>query len=315
MLIKQKALFLSVFIIVLMTVINASGSTWRLGEQQDWQQVGDDQQGQYLLAVSEIKRSISDGDVKKLGVQLDSFRKDFPGIAGADFDDFVKAEEFFAEAKFNKAVRAYEKFLQDHPSSVFYESSLERLYQISTAFLNGQKIRFLKIFKIRGYEEGARLIDKIADVSGDRPIAKRALVFLAENYEKRGKFFDAYQTWSDISYRWPTGDLQKQALMGMARSLYLEYKGPRYDVSGLISSKGFYQNYKLRYPEDAAKQDIDKIIEQIDEQIAYKQYTIAQYYEKTSSSQAANLYYQQVVDDWGNTRTSVLAEEKVRSGN
>jgi len=140
---------------------------------------------------------------------------------------------------------------------------------------------------------------------------------VVQSYERREKFTGAYHKWSEISSRWPTGQSGKNALLGMARCRHAAYKGPKYDASDLISAKSYYENFKLRYPEDAEEIDVDKILKQIDGQLAYKEFNAGQYYQGTGSKQSANLYYQMVVDNWpGSTAAEMakLAMDEEKSG-
>jgi outer membrane protein assembly factor BamD (BamD/ComL family) len=284
-----------------------SAETWRLDEGGQWKAVS--VEDKYLLAVAEIKKLVSMGETLAVRQAVDKLKKDFPEIAGPDLDAFIGAEMLYSKGKFTKAVRAYDKFLEEFPQSELYEAALDRQFAIATAFLTGQKKRVLGVFKISGYAEGAKIMERVSDRAGDAPIAKRAAVAVVQSYERREKFTEAYHKWSEISSRWPTGQSGKNALLGMARCRHAAYKGPKYDASGLISAKSYYENFKLRYPEDAEEIDVDKILKQIDGQLAYKKFNTGQYYQETGSKQSANLYYQMVVDDWPGSTAAEMAKQ------
>lgn len=291
----------------------AGGTTWRLEKGGEWQAVSESESGRYLLAVAEFKKLVGAGESEAAAEVLVKLKADFADVIGPGFDAFVEAEMLFAGGKFDKAVRSYDRFLDAYPESEFYESVLERQFQIGTAYLGGQKRKILKLFKVRAYGEGVKIMERIADRAGDRPIAKRALVAAARSYEKRGKFIAGYEKWSEISSLWSTGDVAREALLGMARCMHASYRGPRYDAAGLVSARDYYQRFKLEYSTLAEEIGVDEILAQIDEQIAYKQYEIGRYYDKTGSRLAANLYYQHVREDWpGSTaaRFVLQAEER-----
>jgi outer membrane protein assembly factor BamD (BamD/ComL family) len=287
-----------------------SAETWRLGEEGQWKSVsaGD----KYPLAVAEIKKMVDMGETKAVGQAIDKLKKDFPEVAGPDLDAFMKAEMLFCEGKFTKAVRSYDKFLAEFPTSKLYEAAIEREFAIATAFLGGQKKRVLGVFMMSRYAEGVKVMEKISDRAGDAPIGVKAAVAVAEHYEKRGKFAEAYQKWSEVSSRWPTGQTGKDALLSMARCKHAGYKGPRFNGSDLVSAKSYYENFKLRYPEDAKKIDADKILKQIDEQLAYKEFNAGKYYQETGNKQSANLYYQMVVNNWPDSTAANMAKEAMK---
>jgi outer membrane protein assembly factor BamD (BamD/ComL family) len=283
-----------------------NSETWRLGEEGQWKTVT--AEDKYLLAVAEIKNLINMGQTEAVGQAIDKLKKDFPEIAGPDLDAFIKAEMLYASGKFTKAARSYDKFLDEFPTSELYEAAMDRQFAIATAFLGGQKKRVLGVFKMSRYAEGIKIMEKISDRAGDAPIGIKAAVAVAQYYERRGKFAEAYHKWSEISSRWPTGQIGKDALLSMARCKHAAYKGPKYDASDLISTKSYYENFKLRYPEDAKAIDIDKILKQIDGQLAYKEFNTGEYYQKTGNAPSANLYYQMVVNNWPGSTAAEMAK-------
>jgi outer membrane protein assembly factor BamD len=292
-----------------------SAETLHLEKGGDWKTLGSTEQDRFLLAVAEIKQLVETGKTEAVVQALDKLKKDFPEKATPDFDAFMKAELLFSKGKFVSASHAYEKFLMDFPRSSLYEAALERQFAIATAFLAGQKIPVLKIFKMKGYAEGEKIMEQIGDRAGNAPIALRAALSVVKSYEDRGKFNEAYLKWSQIQTQWPTGQTGEDALLGMGRCKHAAYKGPNYDASGLISAKSYYENFRLRYPQDAERLDMEKRIGQINEQLAYKQFSIGQYYQRTGSKQAALFYYQMVIDNWPKSTAAEMAKRSMNKEN
>ncbi len=284
---------------------------WQVGQEGLKVLSSQNRDDNYLLEVARIKQLFNAGQAEAAIEGLNKLKKDFPEIVGPDLDVFIRAEVFFSNGKFVKAVRGYDTLLARYPESELYEAAMERQFAIATAFLAGRKKPVLKLFKIRGYAEGIKVMENIADKAGQSPIAIKASASVAESYEKRRKFNEGYEKWSQIHSRWSTGQIGKDSLLGMARCKYAAYRGPDYDISNLISAKTYYQNFKLQYPADADKIDIDKIITQIDQQLAYKHYYIGKYYHQLGDVQSANLYYQMVLDKWpGSTAAKMVKAAK-----
>ena len=299
------------FAIVLMAVSSLWAESWHLEQGRNWKVLSAEVEDKYLLAVAEIKQLVNTGQSEAVRKALVKLKEDFPEIARPDFDAFIKAELLFCEGQFVRAVRGYDKFLSEYPESELYEAVLDRQFAIATAFLGGQKKPVLGVFKIKGYAEGARIMERISDRAGDAPIGVKSAVAVAKSFERRGKFTDGYHKWSQILSRWPTGEIGRDALLGMARCKHAAYKGPRYDASNLVSAKRFYENFKLRYPARAGEIDVDKRLKQIEEQLAHKQFSIGRYYEKTGNRQSANFYYQMVIDNWPDSTVAKMAKEKI----
>jgi len=292
-----------------------SADTWQLEQGKDWKSVPGDARDRYLMVVARTEKLVNTGQTEALAEEWSQLKKLFPEIVQADLDAFVEAELFFCAAKFSQASRSYDKFLaKDYYDSPLYQAALERQFHIASSFLSGREIMVLRLFKIKGYATGIRIMEKISDRAGDRPIGIQAARVLAEYYENRGMFNEAYLKWSEISWQEQSGAIAKDALLAMARCKHAAYKGPKYDASHLKSARSYYQDFKVRYPKDAAELNVDQILKQIDEQIAYKQFYIGQYYESTGRRQAANLYYDMVIRNWSETKAAQMAKEVLAGG-
>jgi outer membrane protein assembly factor BamD (BamD/ComL family) len=97
----------------------------------------------------------------------------------------------------------------------------------------------------------------------------------------------------------------------MARSLEKDYRGPKFDSKMLESSKSYYAEYQKRYPDAAAEIEVPQTLNRIDEKLAQKELAVGDYYARTSSIVAANLYYQRIVNDWPNSSAGKTAGQKL----
>ncbi|MBE0537593.1 MAG: outer membrane protein assembly factor BamD [Phycisphaerae bacterium] len=277
----------------------------------DWQNVSASPEGQYVMAVARFKQLVGMGDSAGAMAELGRLKAERPELAGGDFDLFVAAELLYAEGKWVEAVRKYEELLTGYPSSWLYETAMEREFSVGQSFVNGEKRPVLKVLKLSAFDEGETILRRIADRAGEAPIAQRSLVTLARGYSKKGDHLDAYEVWSEISSRWPTGEMGRTALLEMAQSLHSAYRSPDYDPTSLASARTYYRNYRLRYPEMAVDNDIEEKLKLIDEQLAYKQYAIGEYYDRTGSVDAAKLYYDEVIRNWPDTAAAEMAQARI----
>jgi outer membrane protein assembly factor BamD (BamD/ComL family) len=278
----------------LLFVSTASAKTWFLGPDEQWEQVS-----------SECERT------------------------------FVQANTFLEKGKLAKAYKGYEKFMKScDPNSTLYAEALQREFYIGKEYLGGRKITVLGVFKIRGYAAGEKIMDRISERAGDKPIGMDAAVEVAKSYEDRGKrdeayydiahlrwyrVFDTYDKDARASSSGPTGVIGRDSLLAMARCKQNAYRGPAYDASGLAgrvygprkpydNARACYQEFKSRYGR-AEQVDIDQKLQQINEHLALKDLTTGKYYQKTGNQQAANLYYQMVIRNWPATQAAKKANQ------
>jgi tetratricopeptide (TPR) repeat protein len=295
----------------------ATKETWQLKDGQQWEPVTSTSQQQYALKVAEIKDLVRSGDSDAVEEALGQLKEEFPQYTGPDLDLFIEGELHFWHDHYAKAMKKYEKLLKDYPGSEFASAVLEREYDMAKEYLGGRKKSVLGIFHVRGYAEGLEMMERISDRAGlDEPnsVGLRAAVAVAEHYESREKYIEAYLKWSEIASYWETGSIGKRAIFRMAEDNLLAYNQPRterrplLDGSKLVTAKTYYTKYAALYPAEARQHDIPRKLKQIDEQMAYKQFTIGQYYQRVDKTDAANYYFDMVAKNWPETKAAKLAK-------
>lgn len=311
--------FLELALVVLMACgPSATAETWRLKGGESLEVVADDPQEQYLHAIAEIKKLVREGDAGEVKAALEQLKEDFPDRVGPDLELFVLGEVRYWQDRYGKAMVKYEKLLKDYPGSEYAGLALQREFDMAQEYLQGRKKVVLGFLKLSGYDEGIEIMERISDRAGlDEPngVGLRAAISVAEHYEAREKFIEAYLKWSEIASYWESGPLGKRALYRMAENNLAAYnrypleERPNYDAAKLATAKTYYQKFLLLYPEEARQNEIPQKIEQIDEQMAFKQYSIGRFYERTGERQAANLYFDMVVQNWPKTEAAALAKE------
>jgi len=339
---KYRVPFVIALATVLVVVSSApSEETWRLERGRDWKSVlkqGRDYK--FRLAITEADKLVETGQCKAAEKAYRRLKIDFPEIVGPDSDDldiFTSAELLRCRGKLKKAVKMYDKLLED-PNSGLYEAALDREFRIAQTLLAGRKTRLLGIFfKVTRYSQGVRIMEKITDELApyDSAIGMDADVEVAKSYEQRGRsdrtqyesayvkwseIFDIYDEQAQIAASQPTGQVGKDSLLGMARCKEALFKGPQYDTSDLVgrpfnpesysnSAEACYKRFQEQYSEDAKKFRVAEKVKGIDEQRALKQYKVGEYYEKRGNKLAANLYYDMVIRDWSGSEIAKLAKK------
>ncbi len=295
--------------------------TLRLDKDQQWKPVSAEGPDKFLLAVAEAKELVNAGDIDAARDAFDALKQDFPEIAGPDFDMFVKAELYYCEGRFVKAARSYDKLLTEHPKTSFRQAVLERQFAIGSAYLAGRKKVVLGFIKLSGYSEGVAIMEKVTDRAGiESSLGLEAALAVAKSFEERQKYEEAYLKWWEISLEWQTGEVGRDALHGMARCKHAaynkepEHKRHLYDASRLSTAKSCYERLRLLFPKDAQEIGVDEILTQINEQLARKQLSIGQYYQRVGNRQAATLYYDMVVTEWPGTEAAQTANELLAAG-
>jgi outer membrane protein assembly factor BamD (BamD/ComL family) len=296
----------------------ATAETWRLKNGEQWESVASDPQERYLHAIAELKELVKSGNAGEVKEALKQIKAEFPDRVGPDLDLFINGELQYWKNHYGKALAKYEKMLKNYPGSEYAAPALQREFDMAQAYLEGRKKTVLGIFRISGYEEGVSIMEKVSDRAGlDEPngVGLRAAISVAEHYEAKEKYVEAYLKWSEIASYWETGPIGKRALYRMAEDNLIAYdqppepKRPNFDASKLSTAKTYYAKFLALYPQEAKENEVPEKMKHIDEEMAYKQYAIGQFYRRTGKRQAANLYFDLVVRTWPQTEAGALAKE------
>jgi len=275
---------------------------------------------QYVRAIAEIKELVKAGESAAAKEIVKQLKEEFPDQVGPDLDVFVAGELHYWADRYGKALVKYEKLMKHYPGSEFAELVQEREYNIAAAYLQGRKKKILGFIKISGYAEGVAVMDKISDRAGlDEPngVGLRAAIAVAEHYERTEQYLDAYLKWSEIASYWESGPIGKRAIFRMAEDNLAAYHAHSpderhvFDASKLTTARTYYERFLALYPEEAAKKDVPEKIRLIDEQMAYKQLKIAQYYRRTGKHRAAYLYFDMIIQNWPDTEAAETARHEI----
>ncbi len=297
---------------------NAAAETWRLEGGAKWVSVADNPQEQFLRAVAEIKELAREKDARGVKKALGHLRTEYPDRWSPDLELYLYGELGYYQGHYTKALIRFEKMLKNYPSSPYAAPALEREFDMAQDYLQGRKKVVLLVIPISGTAEGVERMEKISDRAGlDEPngVGLRAAIAVAEFYEATEKYLDAYLKWSEIASYWETGPIAKRAMYRMAEDNVAAYnrhppeKRPNYDASKLTTARTYYEKLLILYPQEAKEQDIPEKIKQIDEQMAYKQFRIGMFYQRTGKRQAARLYFDMVVQNWPKTQAAALAQQ------
>jgi len=261
------------------------------------------------LALSQITHFASKGQREQLDVAIEEYEAGYPELAGADWSLFADAERKLVAGNIDKAEPLFEKVADDFPLSRYVEPAMEGMYSCGRQYLAGKKRRVLKLFKVSAYEEGEAIMRSLIERVPDSFLAKRAYLALAESFEERREYIEAYNVWVEVSTRWPTGAEGRDSLLEMARSMHQAYLGTRYDATTLRSAVGYYGQFAERYPSEAERLEVDKAVKLAIEQMADKTYSIAVQYMKVQDYESAIAYFNVIKDKWPESPLAAEAEK------
>jgi hypothetical protein len=301
----------------------ASAETWHLEDGRRWERISAESKEAYDKANAYLQKG------KRVK-------------AAKSFDAFLKECEPTSElysAALEKQLSIAKEYLGGRKRRVLlvfkikgYSTGVKMMERISERANSGAGEAGAAAGGAGSGEESERLRKMEAYL---KRLSATAAVEVALHYEARGRSDEqnyelAHQKWLEIlesydnelelSSSRPTGEVGKDALLGMGRCKMILYGGPAYDSTvlrgqpftedGVYSgAEGCYREFMSRYPQEGARFGLDEELKKIEEELAGKDLFTGRYYQKAGNKQAANLYYQMVVRDWHGTAAAGRAQE------
>lgn len=219
----------------------------------------------------------------------------------------IQAEALIGQRAFFQAHQTLQTFLARFGGGSLTVEALRLEHVIAETYLTGVKRKLFGLRLISGEELAFDILDEITNDYPDLRIAELALKTKADYLFLNGDHSLAEIEYEELNRRFPRSRYHQHALRRSAESALASFGGVPYDGAALIESEERYREYRQRYPQEAAREGVDLVLDRIRELRAEKDFSIGQYYERTDHLTSAIYYYQLVGDDWPDTIAAAQA--------
>ena len=216
-----------------------------------------------------------------------------------------------ARKRYWPAYTWYEKQIEAFPTGKRLERALTREMDIARAFLAGKKRKLLKMFPVSAVSEGIEILHKITERTPKTVRAELALLAIGDHYFDKGKWEDASDGYDAYLGMFPKSVRAPYAELRAADAMRRSYQGKDWDETPLLDAEQRYKAFTRRYPAQAAKANVAKIVEELRSQRAAKNYEVARFYLETGKHKAAKYYLDLVTQDFADTPWAERAEAKL----
>jgi len=257
---------------------------------------------------SVLRQNFEAGQYKKVIKAAKTLLKKHPADQACQEAYFLAGQ---AEIKRDRHYQAYEWFerqLDQFPSGKYSERALQFEYDIAEAFLRGQKRTFMGILKIKAYDEGLEILQRIAQHAPGTVIAANALLRVGDWHFGRQEWFQAVESYDTFLQFFPKSRMSGQAMGRAALATWSSYEGLAFDDTPLLEADQRFRILYESYPVEAEKIGAKKILRQIATIRAQKLLATAMFYQRTSRPGAASFYYRKMIELYPGTQWAKDAE-------
>ncbi|MEI6438334.1 MAG: outer membrane protein assembly factor BamD [Candidatus Omnitrophota bacterium] len=204
--------------------------------------------------------------------------------------------------KYFLAVDAYQKVVDRYPFSDLGPKVVERQYVIANLFMEGKAKDTRFATSLLGNEYN--LVDVFRNVIKNDPYGQYApasqfkigLFYLGRNeyQQARDEFEKTVNDYPDS--KWAESARYQIAVADAKRSVPAQY-----DQKVTTVAKAGFEDFVKANPESELSADAKKEIERLKLKEAENAFVVAKYYQKNKQPKAATIYYQGVIDKYGDT--------------
>jgi tetratricopeptide (TPR) repeat protein len=252
-----------------------------LGGDGRWEQVRAPEAETDEALVAEARRLLAEGRPREAEQILtrwirDNTRSGSPWLPTAYR---LRGDAKLSRGREYRALFDYERVARDFPASEEFVKAVERQVDIGILYLNGLR-RHLFGLRIAGAETvGEEALIRAAQRLPGSHVAERALFELAEYYYRKAELRQAATTYGIILEVFPDSRHRRRAMEQRVYANIAQFKGPRYDGSGLVEAAALIREYSRRWPADAQRAGLDSaLLARLDESAAAQMLETARWY-------------------------------------
>lgn len=262
----------------------------------------------------EYARSVMlEGDYKKALREADKFDDYYGDTSLVDENQFLRGEVRMSQGKLEQAAKEYQSVVAQHPDSELFDQVIAKQYEIGDHFYEkGQKRMnrpFQQFFAKAPYKKAIDVYGMVIENQPFTQAAAQAQYKLGLCHFAREEYIEAAYEYRRVVEDYSSSDWVDEASYGLAQTYYTSALPPDYDQTPSKLAIDAIDEFKVRFPSDERIGDLDQKRSEMRERIAAQRLQTAQFYEKRREFTAARLYYELVVEQFGDTS----AAEKART--
>ncbi len=209
------------------------------------------------------------------------------------------------------AFLAYQAVIDKYPFSERIGEIVQMEYNIAEAFMSGEKRKAMGV--VLPVENPAiEILNKVIDNSTYGPLAPKAQYKLGLVLKSLLRPYEAEDAFNKVVANYPDSEWAEPARFQIASCRAMLSKSPDYDQGSAAEAKQKFEGFVKDHPDAELSKDAEKNIESLSDKEAESKYNIAKFYQKQKAFDAAKIYYQDVIDNYSQTKWAEMAKDALQ---
>lgn len=275
----------------------AGDYVWKDGK---WELAAPPAEGTPAGELALIRQLIDQRQFKQAVAAAERFLKRYSDDPAREEAKLLAGQAQLEAGMYWQAYEWFEQELDEFPGGQFLERALMREMEVADAFLAGKKrIMWNGMIRLPAEDEGLKILHRVADHAPGTEIAEKALLRIGQHKYTNGKWAEAAEAYDNYLALFPKSERSPHAMLQAARAMYAAFKGAPFDETPIIDAEQRLKAFGERYPAIAEREKIGDMLSNIVVARAEKLFQTAEFYDRVGRHKAAQFYYRQVVDGYG----------------
>jgi outer membrane protein assembly factor BamD (BamD/ComL family) len=232
---------------------------------------------------------------------------------------YFEGESFFFSDRYVQSNRSFEKLVANYSGTHYLDLAEQRRYAIAVYWLQlAEKSGMPNLTDPKRPKTGLagearRVLHRIRIDDPTGKLADDATLALGKAFMQAKRYYEAADTFEDLRRKYPGSKHQFTAHMLELEARLNGYQGKDYDDTPLRKADDLMKTIVRQFPQESRTQltYLEKQASQIQNQIAERDYTMAQYFEGRGENRAAKIYYEKVAQKFQDTELGKTVEQQI----
>lgn len=243
---------------------------------------------------------------------VDSFLKKYPADPTAEEVMNLGGQAEMVRGRYFQAFERFNDQILRFPGGPYVERALQRELEIGEAFLAGKKRIVWGIFYLSAERDGIDILNKIVDHAPGSTLAEKGLLRIADYHYQEREYPEAVRAYDRYLEVFGRGEKASYAMLQAARASYANFRGIEFEDTPLLEATQRYRMFAERFPLQADRANVPRILEGIRVTLARKMYATGQFYERVHKPAPAKFYYRLTAEQYPQTEWETKAAAALR---
>jgi outer membrane assembly lipoprotein YfiO len=204
---------------------------------------------------------------------------------------FLFADVYYQADDRIKSFFYCDELMDEYPESSLFQAALQKQFDIAQAYLDGYKDTFLGMHIVDEGAEAVQMMWRIQQRAPGSPLAEQAMLSTADYYFNDREYDLAEDCYNAFVQSYPNSPDVPRVQLRAAYSSLAQFRGTKFDASSIIDGRAQLLEIQRKYPQLAADENVQAVLDQIDSAFCRKLLDEGKFYERTHAPRGAVYEY------------------------